>query len=146
MKTGIVILSISAVASLLLSYSAHASLTPISEANVSRSDDMPLVTRNHGGTMGVQSSGVTFVNDEVSFQAASPRRGSRRPSMESVSSVSTPVSMHESEHGSSGGGYEVSETPTRTVVPEPTTMIAGALMLLPFGVALLRQRRGHLTS
>jgi hypothetical protein len=51
------------------------------------------------------------------------------------------------EYGLMGhdGGYEPQTygTATLTAVPEPTTMVAGALLLLPFGMSTLRMLRNR---
>jgi hypothetical protein len=45
-----------------------------------------------------------------------------------------------------GPGSVISFANTYTAVPEPTTMIAGALLLLPFGASTLRVLRKHRTA
>ena len=51
-------------------------------------------------------------------------------------------------NGAGAGNYEISGVMdlTATPVPEPTTMIAGALLLLPFGASTLRRMRKTRTA
>jgi len=51
--------------------------------------------------------------------------------------------------GNLGGGYNPVSSggiATLTAVPEPTTMVAGAMLLLPFGVSTLRMLRKSRTA
>ena len=45
-----------------------------------------------------------------------------------------------------GNGYELSGWTAYNVVPEPTTIIAGALLLLPFGASTIRFLRKNRTA
>lgn len=125
----------------LLAYQpAQASLTAVSSGGLLPTQEAPALSlSNFDGTLGVQSSIPTW--DDESPSGTLP---TRRPNVTGVFNV--PVNGTSSEVGPSGEVIrEVDATPPPPV-PEPTTMIAGALLLLPFAVALLRNSRKSVTS
>lgn len=141
MKKSLAVWVASAGVCLLAYQPAQASLTAVSSGGLLPTQEAPALSlSNFDGTLGVQSSIPTW--DDESPSGTLP---TRRPNVTGVFHV--PVNGTSSEAGPSGEVIRaVDATPPPPSVPEPTTMIAGALLLLPFGAALLRNSRKSVTS